>query len=43
LLPAGFGVLQDLQDLRTHGIQSAVIGKALAAGGMTLAELKAVN
>jgi Phosphoribosylformimino-5-aminoimidazole carboxamide ribonucleotide (ProFAR) isomerase len=39
----GIRSIADLQDLRTHGIQSAVIGKALAAGGMTLAELKAVN
>lgn len=39
----GIRSIADLQNLSDHQIKSAVIGKALAAGGMTLAELKAVN
>lgn len=39
----GIRNIDDLKNLKDNGIDSAVIGKALAAGGMTLEQLKAVS
>lgn len=39
----GMRRVQDLRDLRTAGIDIAIVGKALAAGGISLEELKTLE